>query len=143
MSIEIKVNFDRSEAVAVAVAAATAAAVALSAREVQEVAIDRIVGGPKSGRVYTSGPQPLPHQASAAGESPANWTGEMASSIIDQEVDPLTHEVQVTSEHGPVMEFGTVKTDKIKARPFLTPTAEEMKPIHIENVKAAVKEALG
>jgi hypothetical protein len=141
MATQVTIVSDRSAQVAAALRVSLAEIVRETAKEVQRREIERIVGGSKTGRVYTSGPEPLPHQASAPGESPANWTGELASSIVAQQVGPMEWDVETTSEHAAPLEFGSVKNGG--ARPFVLPTAEEMKPVFIERVKAGVQEALG
>ena len=109
---EVTIIRDRSAQVSAAVLEAVSAAV----RQTQEAILARVaeeMSAGKTGRTYTHGPQPLPHQASAPGESPATWTGQY---LRDTSISPIAQQgavvvgsVGTTSEYGLMLEFGTRK----------------------------------
>lgn len=101
--------------------------VADAAKRIRDDAHRRIVDPPKSGHVYTSGPQPLPHQASAPGESPATWTGDLAASLDAHPLGPTSAEATAGTDHAKAMEFGS-PDGKVAARPFMLPSSEEERP---------------
>lgn len=121
------------------------AANAVVAEEAERIAEDmrqRILGGPKSGHLYTSGPEPLPHQASAPGESPANWTGALVESIQTEIVAPGEAEIKVDATYAAILEHGS-DGGKIAPRPFMQPALEQAAPEFIaalaERFEAAVR----
>jgi hypothetical protein len=124
-----------------AVHSAAARAVAATAENSQLILREKILRGPKTGRVYTHGPQPLPHQASAPGESPANWTGALQDSIRYQEVpgDGLTWAVVIGNQDGiaDFLEHGTVR---MAPRPFIEPSLPEIKELLTLSVELAIRE---
>ena len=101
-------------------------------RAIKNEARRSIFEGPKTGKIYTSGPQPLPHQASAEGEAPANWTDKLAKSIRYKTEatgeGTAEGEVRVGEAYGDCLENGTVK---MAARPFLKPAADKANPAFI------------
>jgi len=85
-----------------------------------------ILSGPKTGVVYTSGPQPLPHQASAPGEAPANWTGVLAATCHVETAG--NGRVQgavaggVAAPYAAALEFGSSFGNRVtEPRPFMEP----------------------
>jgi HK97 gp10 family phage protein len=110
-----------------------------TAAEIDAELKHKITEGSKSGRVYLSGPSPLPHQASAPGESPANWTGELVESIHHEATGPMSAEVHVDANYAHILEFGGAK---VSSRPFFYPTLEEAKPEFRAKVEAILKETL-
>lgn len=84
---------------------------------VLQTAVDKIMGPPKTGVVYGG------HQASAPGEAPANYSGELANSgYVNYDLENATGNVIFTSPHAGWMEFGN---EKVEARPFLRPALHE------------------
>lgn len=100
----------------------------------------RILDGPKTGHVYLSDTKPSPHQASAPGEAPANWTGELVDSIQIRPVDATTVDVAVTAEYAARLEYGE---GAIAARPFLTPAADEVRAQFTEQIAEFLRSGLG
>lgn len=101
-----------------------------AAHMVEQGAIQRIISGPKSGRVYYR--HGVAHQASAPGQSPANETGRLAnSSEVSSSAGGLVARVSFNSPHAGMMEMGT---QSIEPRPFLRPSLVE----NYENIRAAV-----
>jgi phage gpG-like protein len=101
--------------------------------DTHSLAIAGIEGGPKTGRVYDTrfwidgqgrvrrGEARVPHQASAAGQYPANDTGRLAGSIRMElpAVGNMVGRVGTNVAYGPMLEFGT---SRMAARPWLLPS---------------------
>lgn len=101
-------------------------------------AVQGILRGPKTGRVYDTrfwtdgqgrlrrGEDRVAHQASAPGEYPANDTGRLASSVAFElpQGDTAIARVGTGIQYGPMLEFGT---SKMAARPWLLPSFEKAK----------------
>lgn len=93
-------------------------------QEIRGIAVKGILAGNKSGRTYTRGG--VTHTASAAGEYPASDTGFLASNIhISRSPSGLSGAVESRANYSEALEFGT---SKMAARPFLQPSAEEVRP---------------
>lgn len=84
----------------------------------------RIISGGKSGRIYKSGKKGS-HQASAPGESPANWTGRLLNAIMSEASGAKAVIVAAQTVYASWLEFGT---RKMAARPFLKPAIDEEAP---------------
>lgn len=92
--------------------------------EIRGVAVKGILAGNKTGITYTRGG--VSHTASAAGEYPANDTGFLASNIhVRVSSTGLSGVVESRANYSAHLEFGT---SKMAARPFMQPSAEEVKP---------------
>lgn len=93
---------------------------------------------PKSGRMYGA------HRASAPGQPPAIWTGQLYASISKQRTGPTSGAVYTGVEHARYLEYGTHKRGKLKRsktgqflgghidagmrpRPFMRPAARKMR----------------
>ena len=112
----------------------------VAGRMVQTEARDSIKNGPKSGRTYDtefytdsqgrlrkSFPR-VPHQASSAGQAPADDTGELASSIFTELRRNLLRPsvfVGTDLDYGKFLEFGT---KNMEARPWLNRAFKKMRP---------------
>lgn len=93
-------------------------------QEIRGIAVKGILAGNKSGRTYTRGG--VTHTASAAGEYPASDTGFLASNIhVTVKPDRLSGAVESRANYSEFLEFGT---SKMAARPFLQPSAEQVRP---------------
>jgi HK97 gp10 family phage protein len=93
-------------------------------QEIRGIAVKGILAGNKSGRTYTRGN--ITHTASAAGEYPASDTGFLANNIhISRSPSGLSGAVESRAKYSEALEFGT---SKMAARPFLQPSAEEVRP---------------
>lgn len=106
---------------------------------VQKTARTKIMKGPKTGIKYARGKGF--HQASAAGEPPANDLGNLQRSInvvAAQPGSPVAY-VNANTEYAAPLELGT-KT--MEPRPFMTPSVQENAAQIEALVKAAVAEAL-
>ena len=101
----------------------------------------KVMNPPKTGRVYKRGN--VVHQASAPREAPATDTGDLAGSITSRMRGPMSGEVDVGSEHGLYLEYGTVKTDRLAPRPFLGPSVEEEKGNFERGLAAAIGRGAG
>lgn len=86
------------------------------------------LSGARGGRVYDG------HTASAPGEPPATWRGDLANSF--KELFPEKHVgvVAVTSDHALPLEYGT---RNMQPRPFLKPAVERQRG-DFENALRAV-----
>jgi hypothetical protein len=145
MSSRVVVEKDITEHLAKGLGPKVSSLVYNAALYAENKAKGKINSGSKTGRVYTqevsfttkSGKavsftmamklRPYPHQASAPGESPANWTGQLANSIEAIRTGTYSSEVRVGSNHGAALELGTAD-GKLAARPFLFPAVEETVP---------------
>lgn len=97
---------------------------------------ESILSGPKSGRIYGE------HQASAPGEAPANWTGELvASGATRYNRAQLYGEVVFTAPYALALEYGT---EKMEPRPYLRPAAfaEDQKMPLAEEIIQQVRRGL-
>lgn len=142
--IEMRVQNDVTASVAAAIHAGLGKAVDLSLHAVGVTMIEEIESGPKTGQIYFSGPEPLPHQASAPGEAPANWTGKLVASIEPQMTGETEGEVGAGGgevHYARQLEQGD-PGGRVAPRPFMQPAAEANKQEFIDNVTAAVKEAI-
>lgn len=99
----------------------------------------------KTGRIYTSkSKSPSTHQASAPGEPPASWTGNLVRGVkIYTDEGKTTAWVAASAisngyDYAPALEFGTLKMAK---RPFLRPAFLKFKPLINKSIKAAIKAA--
>jgi HK97 gp10 family phage protein len=98
--------------------------VAYGLNEIRGIAVKGILAGNKTGQTYTRGG--ITHTASAAGEYPASDTGFLASNIhISRSPSGLSGAVESRAKYSEFLEFGT---SKMAARPFLQPSAEEVRP---------------
>lgn len=94
----------------------------------------------KSGRIYEDG-----HQASAPGETPADWHHPLLESIGSELLPENGAVAFAGGDRAPYLvtdlEYGS-SDGRVAARPLVTPTAEEFKPIAIATLSNAAKEAL-
>jgi HK97 gp10 family phage protein len=98
--------------------------VAYALQETRAIAVQGILSGNKSGATYTRGG--ASHTASAAGEYPANDTGYLASNInVQPSTTGLSGSVESRANYSAHLEFGT---SKMAARPFMQPSAEQVRP---------------
>lgn len=104
-----------------------------SAKRTQKRIVEGMNEG-KSGRTYGS------HQASAPGESPAVLTHDLEESI---QVIPGEQagewQTIATDEKAELMEFGTVKTDNLKPRPFMKPGADAEQPEMVQDAEDTMR----
>jgi hypothetical protein len=77
---------------------------------------------PKTGRIYKVKGKPNPHQASAPGEAPANWTGKLMKSVRYRAYSWSRMEFGDYAPYGKWLEDGT---KKMSARPHLSRTVKE------------------
>jgi HK97 gp10 family phage protein len=77
----------------------------------------RIKTGAKSGKQYGN------HTASAPGQSPANWTGELVNSISAIN-EGKKSKVIVNANYAEFLELGT---SKMRPRPFILPSIQKVK----------------
>lgn len=109
-----------------------------SAARVHKEASISLTNGKKSGRIYKRG-KVIIHQASAAGEAPANDTGMLLNSLSFYGFkDKLEATVTTRTKYAGMLEFGTVK---MKSRPFLFPAYEKSKAWIQERLNKAVVDA--
>jgi hypothetical protein len=147
MPIDCELTFAFPEPLEVRLGNRTQQVVTKAAAAIAADARRRIRLPPKSGHVYRTGPQPLPHQASAPGESPANWRGILAPDeaqtligSIRYKPSPLAEGIaeavaEVGAQHGAPLEYGT---RFIAPRPFLAPAAAEVGPLFTAWMIAAI-----
>jgi hypothetical protein len=138
----IKIVFDRTDETFAGLREGIAEATLAIALEIEANAKRRIVTGPKTGRLYGRGIGTTNrsrfraigyrmHQASAAGQSPANETGGLANSIQARRLGERSAEVTVGKEYGRVLE-------ETRNRPFLQPAVEAA----VERAPAIVRAAV-
>ncbi len=125
---------------------AIAAGAVMVASEARRLIVDRTN---KTGHIYRSNSKsPKVHQASAPGEAPANWTGNLLRGIkVYTDEGKTTAYVAASAvdpksghDYAPTLEFGS-DGGKIKKRPFLTPAFRKFKPTINQSIKAAIKAA--
>lgn len=105
---------------------------------VQRRILMAIMKGPKTGNIYGK------HQASRAGEAPANDLGNLAKSVsvvkLSDDGDTATVAVQVAADYAIPLEFGT---RNMEPRPFVMPamnaSREEISAMIAEEVAKAVQ----
>ena len=89
--------------------------------EIRNTAVNGIMQGTKSGAIRPDG-----SQASAVGEYPATDTGFLQSNIVvKRDTDGLGGDVESRADYSAPLEFGT---KNMGARPFMQPSAEEVRP---------------
>ena len=92
---------------------------------VRNTAVQSILSGGKSGKVYEKYNPRRTHKASAPGEAPASDTGNLVRNIrVVQENKDLI-KVESNASYSQFLEFGT---SKMLARPFLFPATERSRP---------------
>ena len=107
--------------------------------EIEREAVRRIKSPPKTGRYYFRGGHL--HQASAPGESPADWTGTLAESVGFEVSSPREMKIgtrAAIAPYGGAMEFGT-KDGMIAPRPFLMPSVLSK----AREIKQSIEKAVG
>ena len=94
---------------------------------VRNTAVQSILSGGKSGKVYEKYNPRRTHRASGEGQAPASDTGFLASNIVLSKINDqdMSIEVESRAEYSEFLEFGT---QNMKARPFMFPALEENKP---------------
>jgi len=88
-----------------------------------------ITTGAKSGKQYGN------HTASAPGQAPANWTGQLLRSIQIQKFKGISY-VFVSAKYAEFLEFGT---SKMRPRPFIIPAFIKTKRMIKETLKRIAK----
>lgn len=122
MGIEIEVKSNLLAEALVVLTNGSGRATEYAVKRIAARAKKAIQSPPKSGKVYTSTKQPSPHQASAPGEAPANWTGELAEHVKAHRVAANQCEVRIDGvPYAARLEFGGAH---MAPRPFLGPAAE-------------------
>jgi HK97 gp10 family phage protein len=106
---------------------------------IENTAVEKVIQGPKTGRIYPSrGRKGAKHQASAPGQPPAADTGELHTSITSPETSKpgtIRFEPGADTPYAEGLEFGT---SKIEPRPFMGPSYDE----NIGAIKAGVRLAM-
>ena len=94
---------------------------------VRSTAVQSILSGGKSGKVYEKYNPRRTHRSSGEGQAPASDTGFLASNIVLSKINEqeMSIEVESRAEYSQFLEFGT---QNMKARPFMFPALEENKP---------------
>lgn len=108
------------------------------AERTKEEIIKIITTGSRTGKVYSRNGRM--HVASAAGEPPANDTGELVSSVYGEvDSDSLTMEAGADAAHAKWLEFGN---ERIEPRPFLRVVRQMLSGYYIQVIKEKVSMAL-
>lgn len=98
-------------------------------------AVQSILKGPKTGRVYTR--RGIEHQASAPGEAPANDTGRLAQSgKTFYHSDNLIGRVVFTTDYAEFLELGT---QNMEPRPYLRPALDK----HTHGIEDEMAQEIG
>jgi len=139
MSYDVKIVLERIPEIFTIVKSAVMEAELHTAQELAQAMREKITSGSKSGEVYGG------HQASAPGEAPADWHHGLLESIGSVPISGGGASAFAGGESAPYeaedLEYGS-PGGKIAARPLVTPTAEEFKPIFVANISQAVKDAV-
>lgn len=152
--MDVIVVADHSAAILARIHEELKRAVGQTASAIQTRAQRRIAEPPKTGRIYTRpfGPndhRPYPHQASAPGEAPANWTGQLHDSVetglpTGRAAD-IVAEVRVNAKAAPYgvrLEFGS-PSGRLAPRPFFYKSADEESQPFVERVTEGLERACG
>ncbi len=95
---------------------------------------------PKHGNTYLIGGKI--HQASAPGEAPAVFSGDLIASVKEEQVNATTWDVPAEGKDGQQMwEYGM--NGPASARPFLRPAADKARAKYGNAVKIAVTDEMG
>jgi HK97 gp10 family phage protein len=131
---------------------AVATAITRGALKVQGRSKEKIMRGAKSGKVYYYGKGgKRVHRASFPGQSPANWTGNLARSIkaikAEHSNGVWTAKVVANAPYAAALEFGTRSAGRsrrvaIEERPFMRPALAELKDEIDADIKRAVEEGM-
>jgi phage gpG-like protein len=134
------------------VSASVARAITKGALKVQGRAKEKILRGTKTGREYKYGKNGKRlHVASAPGQPPANWTGNLARSIRSVAAvgkgGVWTAKVIANAPYAAALEFGTRSAGRsrriaIEERPYMRPSLAELTDEIDSDIKRAVAEAL-
>ena len=124
-------------------------------KDLRQDAMQSILKGPKTGRVYTiyRKNSKRKHQSSAPGQAPANLTGNLRRSIIFEVRGSTQLEFGVsqsstqgqggprntTAEYGKFLELGT---SKMEPRPFLKPAVNKNTANAVQHFEAQIKKDL-
>lgn len=143
MPADLRLSFDLTGELTDAMGANVRRVVQATAARIKADARRRILDPPKTGRVYKSRKKPSPHQASAAGESPANWTGELQEGLhyTSRALGDGGAEAEITVDapYADILEFGS-PGGKIAARPFLGPSVDAAAPQFVADMEALTRE---
>lgn len=102
-----------------------------------------ILDPPKTGRIYLSRTKPSPHQASAPGEAPANWTGALRKNVryrvyghdrMEFGDGVIKSAKEGAGLYGKYLEEGT---KKIKPRPHVGRTVDEKQKDNFKTIERA------
>lgn len=98
----------------------------ISGNLVRNTAVQSILSGSKSGKVYEKYNPRRTHTSSGEGQPPASDTGFLASNIVlNLDATGMVAQVESRASYSIFLEFGT---QNMKARPFMQPALEENKP---------------
>lgn len=143
--MSVEVVFDRSQEALSRIETSVALAVSVAAEDLKLKIQHKVLDPPKTGEIYYSKNKPSPHQASAPGEAPANWTGQLVSAVETEDAGPMQHIVQVNHDRAPYgadyLEHGS-PGGKIAPRPFFWPSVKEMARELPRRVRAAIVRVL-
>ena len=103
-----------------------------AARLIVAEAIRSILHDPKTGRIYGG------HQASAPGEAPANWRGELVAGF-SIEMKGNRAIIRNRAPHASMLELGT---SRMAARPYLLPAMMQMQKAAQRTIARAIKKEL-
>lgn len=105
---------------------------------VRNEAIQLIMSGAKSGKIYWR--RGTAHQASAPGEAPASDTGTLVKSITTRyDLGSLSGRVVAQAKYAPYLEYGTAT---MAPRPFLRPALANKRQEIEDDIQKAITEAL-
>lgn len=142
--MSVIVVFDHSRSILDSIRHELEAAVGDSAQAIQSEARRKVIDGPKTGRIHLSRTKPSPHQASAPGEAPANWTGNLAEHV-EMQHQGLEAEVSIDPNAVPYaegLEHGSADGTRAP-RPFFYPSVMEEADRLPDRAAAAVKRVTG
>lgn len=89
---------------------------------------------PKSGRIYSK--YGVPHQASAPGEAPAVWSGELYDSFRIRALNQYAVQVYSIDPKAELLEYGG---GYVEARPYARPAAERLKGEFLDSVLSIMR----
>lgn len=128
-----------SPAVIARMQAATMRGVTTAIHIVEDHAVNLIMQGPKSGKVYAR--RGVQHQASAPGEAPANDTGRLVNSrTVDLFPAEIRARLTFRTAYALPLEVGTAK---MEPRPYARRSLAERRGDIIASIAGEIKRELG
>jgi hypothetical protein len=118
-----------------------------AALAVHALAVQSILSGAKTGRVYMKGKLAnIKHISSAPGQAPASDTGFLASNIrvVSTKAQNPNEPATVASKavYSKALEFGRKRGSPMAPRPFMRPAFDTVVPAALKRIREAIRNGL-